>query len=217
MRTRWSFAHSTCLALLAATGPAAAASRDFALVVVPARYSVIQVAMDIIGKRPAVLLSYRGEAATQDPLLHAWNGEEWVRVTLKDYREASFVKEVPRTVVLVGDQQTLPTVIREASAWCPRVVTVSDLTTGSMVNEFGRIFKWRKAEWEWFAKRYNLSLVDESEPYRRSSWYDRPGPLPREGGKGLPGGDATIAPPVHIEPAPAVAAPKDDAGSHEVP
>jgi hypothetical protein len=204
MRNRLACLLCAVLAVPLWAGSASAAlggSKGFTLVVVPSRYSVIQVAMDVLAKRSVVLLAYQGEASTPDPVLHAWNGEEWVRISLKDFREASFLQEMPREMVLVGDDKTLPAVIREAAGWCALKTTVTDLTTGSLVNELGRVFKWRKSEWEWFAKRYNLSLVDESEPYRKSSWYDQPGPLLRAG-KGGTSSDTTISiPPVSIDPA----------------
>jgi hypothetical protein len=81
-------------------------------------------------------------------------------------------------VVLLGDDATLPASVVESSTWVSEVVRVRDLNTRSIVNEFGHLLKWRAAEWNWFAKRYNLELRDEAEARRKSSWYDQPGPLP---------------------------------------
>ena len=150
----------------------------FTLIVAPARYSVMQVAMDVLQRSPAVLVSYQGEPDSAEPRLHAWNGKEWVAVSMKDYREASFLQRTPDATVLIGNDDVLPKVLQDASTWSPRVDRVTDLTTSSLVNEFGRLLQWRTADWKWFAKRYNLDLKDESEPRRRSSWYDQPGPLP---------------------------------------
>lgn len=153
-------------------------SPAYTLVVAPARYSVLQVAFDVLARTPAVLVSYQGEGTAAEPVLHAWNGSEWVLLTLKDYREGNFLQKVPERVVLIGDDATLPASVLESSAWVSDVIRVRDLTTGSLVNEFGHILKWRSTEWNWFAKRYNLTLTDESEARRKSSWYDRQGPLP---------------------------------------
>lgn len=153
-------------------------SPAYTLLVAPARYSVMQVAFDLLGRTPSVLVSYQGEGTAVDPVLHAWNGSEWVLVTLKDYREGNFLQRTPDRIILIGDDTVLPSRILDASTWVSDVVRIRDLTTGSLVNEFGHILKWRDADWAWFAKRYNLNLQDESAARRSSSWYDRTGPLP---------------------------------------
>lgn len=166
------------LSLLGALLVSAWPAHAFTLIVAPARYSVMQVAMDVLQRSPAVLVSYQGEPDSAEPRLHAWNGKEWVAVSMKDFREASFLQRVPDGTVLIGNDDVLPKVLQDAASWSPRVDRVTDLSTGALVNEFGRVLKWRTADWKWFAKRYNLDLKDESEPRRRSSWYDQPGPLP---------------------------------------
>ncbi len=150
----------------------------FTLIVAPARYSVIQVAQDVLLRSPAVLVSYQGEAATPDPALHAWNGREWVPVSLKDFREVNFLQRLPSRTILVGSDDVLPRVIAEAVAWSPRTDRITDMNTGALINDFGHILQWRSSDWEWFSRRYNLTLVDEAAPRRASSWYDQTGPLP---------------------------------------
>lgn len=162
--------------------PAVAAQGDYTLIVAPARFSVIQVAFDLIKKRPSVLVSYRGEASTTEPQLYAWNGAEWVGVSLQDYRDVRFLQDSPKQVVLLGDENTLPKSLREATGWAKNIQIITSLDNASLVNEFGRLFKWTAKEWNWFSARYNLKLQDESEPYRHSSWYDQPGPLTRDAG-----------------------------------
>ncbi len=150
----------------------------FTLVVAPARYSVLQVSFDLLGRTPAVLVSYQGAGSSADPVLHAWNGNEWVLLSMKDYREGNFLHKVPERIVLIGDDATLPARLLESSTWVSEVVRFRDLTTGALVNEFGHLLNWRPADWTWFAKRYNLTLKDESEDRRKASWYDQTGPLP---------------------------------------
>lgn len=150
----------------------------FTLIVAPARYSVIQFAQDVLKRNAAVLVSYQGEASSAEPRLHAWNGSEWVPVSMKDYREVSFLQRVPDQTILIGGRDILPQALVDASSWSPRVERVSDLNTSGLVNEFGRILNWRASEWQWFAKRYNLSIEDEAAARRSSSWYDQAGPLP---------------------------------------
>lgn len=174
VRCPWRMAALVILMLLSlvATSPA------YTLIVAPARYSVLQVAFDILARSSAVLVSYQVDPKADEPVLHAWNGSEWVLLTSKDYREGNFLQQVPERVVLLGDDGTLPASLVESSTWVSDVVRVRDLNTRSLVNEFGHLQNWRASEWSWFAKRYNLELHDESEALRKSSWYDRPGPLP---------------------------------------
>ncbi|MCZ7592775.1 MAG: hypothetical protein M5U15_11800 [Kiritimatiellae bacterium] len=153
-------------------------AQAFTLIVAPARYSVIQFAQDVLQRTPSVLVSYQGEATSEEPTLHAWNGSEWVPVSMKDYREVSFLQRVPDRTILIGGRDILPQSLVDASSWSPRVERITDLNTSGLVNEFGRILNWRTSEWQWFAKRYNLSLEDEAAARRSSSWYDQAGPLP---------------------------------------
>ena len=174
VRCPWRMAALAIFMLLGmvATTPA------YTLIVAPARYSVLQVAFDLLARSSAVLVSYQVDPKADEPVLHAWNGSEWVLLTSKDYREGNFLQQVPERVVLLGDDGTLPASVLESSTWVSDVVRVRDLNTRSLVNEFGHLQNWRASEWAWFAKRYNLQLQDESEALRKSSWYDRPGPLP---------------------------------------
>ncbi|MFH0909372.1 MAG: hypothetical protein V1929_11465 [bacterium] len=184
---RWFFLSvGVLLALTFPPSASTALARDqgYALIVVPARYSVMQVAFDIVNRHSAVLVSYQGEAVTADPLLHAWNGQEWIRITLSDYRDVNFLQQTPNRTVLVGDDQTLPASLSEASSWSPQVVCFTDLDTAALVNEFGKLFSFTEQDWKWFAARYNLDLQDENAPLRSRSWYDQPGPLKRDG-KGM--------------------------------
>jgi hypothetical protein len=155
---------------------AASAGSSYTMMVVPSRYSVVQVAMDLLKHRDAVLVTYQGDATTDNPLLYAWNGREWVYVSMDDYRSAAFVQRQPSQVALVGDEALLPPALIEGAAWCPKVMTVPGLDTPTLVNSFGKLFKFRKGEWDWFARRYNMTLMDQNAERREQSWYDRPHP-----------------------------------------
>ena len=201
---RWMLA----LALVALSGVSASA---YTLIVAPARYSVLQVTFDLLARTPSVLVSYQGEGTAVEPVLHAWNGSEWALISMKDFREGNFLQRAPDRAVLIGDDRILPAQLMESSTWIPEVVRVRDLTTSALVNEFGHILKWDDAEWLWFAKRYNLSLRDESEARRNSSWYDRPGPLP-----GRPQVLERITQGPAIDPAPVPVVPADEVKAEPV-
>ena len=144
------------------------------MVVVPARFSVLQVSFDLINRFSAVLVSYQGDATTDVPLIHAWNGQEWVAVALDDYREASFLQVTPLRTIIVGDESMVPAVLTEAGSWCQEVVNIPSIDTATMVNSFGRLFDFSRSDWQWFSKRYNLGLQDMNSEKRKRSWYDFP-------------------------------------------
>ncbi len=152
----------------------AAGAQRLTMLVVPARYSVMQVAFDAASRYPCVLVSYQGDATTEEPLLHAWNGQEWVRITAADYAAGSFLQVTPSQTVLIGDEKLLPpTLVNSVASWCSRVTTIPSVNTTDLINSFSRIFNFRKDDWAWFSARYNLQLNDVNEDARKKSWYDR--------------------------------------------
>ncbi|HPG01102.1 MAG TPA: hypothetical protein PLE77_13675 [Kiritimatiellia bacterium] len=155
--------------------PAMGVATDGAtLLVVPARYSVIQVAFDMAQRFPVSVLSYQGDASTEAPVLHAWNGAEWVPVQVADYEQGNFLHVTPNRVVVVGDEKLAPPVLTSAaSAWCPQVVNVASVETAPLVNEMAKLFSFSRYDWDWFSKRYNLTLQDANTERRSKSWYDR--------------------------------------------
>lgn len=164
----------TLLACVSISQALVARTPDLTMVVVPARYSVLQVSFDLIKRFPAVLVSYQGDATTDIPMIHAWNGQEWVAVTLDDYREASFLQVTPLRTIIVGDENMVPAVLTEASSWCQDVVNIPSIDTATIVNSFGRLFGFTRSDWQWFSKRYNLGLQDINSEKRKHSWYDFP-------------------------------------------
>jgi hypothetical protein len=158
----------------AAVSVQAAAGNRISMLVVPARYSVLQVAFDIVKQYPVVLVSYQGDASTENPRIHAWNGRDWIPVSVQDYREANFLQVRPSQTILVGDEKLLPPVMASISTWCPRIETIPSIDTASLVNQLGRIFSFKQRDWEWYAARYNLVLNDVNAARRKDSWYDHP-------------------------------------------
>jgi len=170
-----------CVVAFAMPSMASKWDAGYSMILAPARYSVMQVMFDVISKRPAVLVSYQIDPKTSDTVLHVWNGASWNPVGLHDLAEMSFVQRTPTRAILIGDDDLLPGAVRDAVAWLPEVVVVRQLDNASLLNDFGRILKWNTSEWAWFSARYNLDLEDEAEPLRKSSWYDRSGPMVKGG------------------------------------
>lgn len=158
--------------------PAAVAQEDAVLLVAPSRYSVMQVAFDVARRYPTVLVSYQG-AANQDPLLHVWNGYEWMPLSLADYQSGAFLQSYPSRALLLGDDALLPASLRSINSWCDKSVQVPGLDNYALVNAIGSYLPFTPADWRWFAGRYNLTLTnlkaEEAEAAKHESWYDGTG------------------------------------------
>ena len=151
---------------------------------------------------PAALISYQTAPEMTEPLLHVWNGREWVKIGLADYTSGSFMKNRPSRVMLVGQADLLPPVLAEgAHNWCSNVMAVTELDSASLLNAAGQVLNFSSREWKWFAQKYRMQLDDTNAEARRDSWYYKPHPeLPkRERYAEKP---AAVTPAAPAEPAP---------------
>lgn len=166
-----------CAAWMLALGgwavPQAAAQADAVLLVAPARYAVMQVAFDVARRYPTVLVSYQGSPET--PVLHVWNGFEWMPLALTDYQSGAFLQTYPGRTIFLGDDTLLPAGLRSISAWCDKSTQVADLGTTALINSIGAYLPFTPADWRWFAGRYNLTLTnlkaEEAEAAKHETWY----------------------------------------------
>jgi len=163
-------------------GPAvssAVAQADAVLLVVPSRYSVMQVAFDVARRYPTVLVSYQG--TEKDPVLHVWNGYEWMPLSLADYQSGAFLQSYPARAIFLGDDALLPSSLRSIKTWCDKSTQVPGLDTYALVNGIGSYLPFMPADWRWFAGRYNLTLAnlkaDEAEAAKHESWYNEKVPV----------------------------------------
>lgn len=190
----------TITVLAAAAAPVRAAG-EVTLFVAPARYSVLQVMFDVAARRPSAVVSYQGNAETAAPLLHVWQEGEWVQISPEQFRTGAFLGQRPDRVVLIGGADLLPAVLlQSAQDLAPAVVQVKDMDPASLVNAAGGMLKFTKAEWEWFAKRYNMQLEDTMSKRRTGSWYDQPRSSKRLGPSPLDRSGAAQPPPAPVVP-----------------
>ena len=89
------------LALSSVAVMPAAAQADAVLLVAPARFPVMQVAFDVARRFPTILVSYQG--SPDKPALHAWNGFEWMPLSLADYQSGAFLQAYPGRTIFLGD------------------------------------------------------------------------------------------------------------------
>ncbi len=164
-----------CILLIGTLGVEASgpAPQPFTLLVVPERPNTIQVGFDLLDKRPVALVSYRAGRQADPWVLHAWTGDDWMRMTLDEYENGKFLVRQPDRIILVGDEQTLPIELVLASGWGPLVLNIDTLRTDEFLNDAGRLFEFTRSEWRWFADRYQLTVEDVTPASERISWYDQ--------------------------------------------
>ena len=163
-------------------GPAvssAVAQEDAVLLVTPSRFSVMQVAFDVARRYPTVLVSYQG--TENEPILHVWNGYEWMPLSQGDYQSGAFLQSYPARAIFLGDDSLLPASLRSINTWCDKSTQVPVLDTHALVNAIGSYLPFTPADWRWFAGRYNLTLTnlkaEEAEAAKHESWYDETAPV----------------------------------------
>ena len=161
-----------------AVSPAAAQS-DAVLLVAPSRFAVMQVAFDVARRYPAVLVSYQG--APSEPVLHVWNGYEWMPLSLSDYQNGAFLQSYPGRTIFLGDDELLPASLRSIGSWCSQSTQVPVLEKHALVNAIGSYLPFTPSDWRWFAGRYNLTLTnlkaEEAEAAKHETWYDGSAPV----------------------------------------
>ena len=169
-----------CLMALSSAGvTTAVAQEDAVLLVTPSRYLVMQVAFDVARRYPTVLVSYQGEP--EQPVLHVWNGYEWMPLSLADYQSGAFLQSYPGRTIFLGDDALLPKELRSIGTWCSESTQIPGLEPADLVNGIGQYLPFTPSDWRWFAGRYNLKLTNlkaaEEERVRSETWYDGADPV----------------------------------------
>lgn len=169
-----------CLMALSSVGVSTVvAQEDAVLLVTPSRYLVMQVAFDVARRYPTVLVSYQGEQ--EKPILHVWNGYEWMPLSLADYQSGAFLQTYPGRTLFLGDDALLPKALRSIGTWCSESTQIPELEPADLVNGIGQYLPFTPSDWRWFAGRYNLKLTNlkakEEERVRGETWYDSKAPV----------------------------------------
>lgn len=144
-----------------------------ALLLVPAQFAPLQVGFDVAERYSTVLVAYQTQGVGREPVLHVWDGAQWVRIGMQDIRTFSFLSVAPERVLLVGDENTLPSALVDATAGTAGQYVLPSTDAASMVNHFGHFYNFRSQDWRWFADRYNLDLADMNQARREESWYNQ--------------------------------------------
>jgi len=154
--------------------------------VIPARYTIVQLGVDMADMRDVELVSYFGDAATADPPMHVWDGDagSWVRTGIGEYSSGAIPAADPAAIILVGGDKDLPGAIVRGSSWCESVGRIPTLNLATVINSLNEKLRFTPNEWRWLARRYGLKLKDQNAERRRYGKYGKPGerrrsPMPR--------------------------------------
>ena len=143
------------------------------VLMVPARHSLVQLGRDMADRERVLLMTYAPETASDALFLHAWDGGRWVRVAQRDYADGSFLLNPSARLLVIGPANDLTaTLIERGIGWSPEVLHLESQNVTNLINALGRLFDFKKSDWEWFAGRYELSLEDLNTDVRQQSWYD---------------------------------------------
>ena len=152
------------------------AQKGLDLLITPSRYTTLQVAFDILQREGGVLVAYQGEADTARPDLHVWDGAQWIPIAPEDFSDSTYLSRSPTRIVLVGDDATLPGSLVDAAMRisAAKVLQIPTQDTAELLNSLGRVYAFSIRDWDWFAARYRLDLIDSNADLRGISYYDQP-------------------------------------------
>jgi hypothetical protein len=175
---------ASLLVLMALTLPALCglAQSPDALLVLPSRYTLVQLGFDVAKLRPAHLVAYEIDPRSRALHLHRWDTGrmDWVQITGDDYSTGMAYRPVPTRAVLIAEPGAAP----ERLATLPDgmdVTRIDTLKIAEVVNGLNTVFAFTPSEWRWLARRHRLELKDLNAERRRWGRYGPPGsrPVPR--------------------------------------
>ncbi|MDO9541966.1 MAG: SUMF1/EgtB/PvdO family nonheme iron enzyme [Kiritimatiellia bacterium] len=157
--------------------------KDKTMLIVPARPGVLRLAFDLAKMRDITLVAFRDKAGADKPLLHVWAGNTWQYVSFDDFRSLRFVEQAPGTVIVIGDDQTVPKTLLQGMIWAgkesasggrrpdhpPRrtahsaasgrqIERLPTVNVAELINGINPYFKFNSREWKQLADSYGLKL-----------------------------------------------------------
>jgi len=137
------------------------------VIVMPARTRVVQLAFQVARVKDVALVAYNNSPTLAAPLVHVWNGREWLPIGIEEYVSGTFLPSAVEHVFVLGDSTSLPAAMTEAPSWAKHVHKTADLNVANLLNEFGPVLKFNSAEWRWLAEQNGLQITDRNAERRR--------------------------------------------------
>lgn len=172
-RTRWM--KWVCCAVFACGVVVAAEARkeELTLLLVPREGVAGKVGLDIAGRYPTLLVTYKvvpGGGVS----LHGWTGSKWVSISPADYVEGNFFRNGPHAALIVEEAgNPVPSMLVPPEAWCGDVFKVTTTEIRPMLHLSGQFFDFPYKDWKWFAKRYKQDVDAINPEGLNMSWYHK--------------------------------------------
>lgn len=192
-----------------------AQSEPSTLLVIPARYRIVQLAFDLVSIRPISLVSYQTAPDSDKAVLHTWApvAGAWNSTDLAQLASGEVLVGRPARAILIGEA---PAQVASAFAWCDQVQPISTLDMKEVVNDLNETLDFSPREWRWLAARHGLVLKDLNAERRRYGRYGPPGSKQERPAAESDAGEP-MASPVVLEPeVPMDAAPVEPTVEHPV-
>jgi hypothetical protein len=168
------------------------------IIVMPARRRMVELANQIARIKDVGLVAYNSSPTSTEPLIHIWNGTEWLPISTTEYAAGAFMSGEPKHLLLLGDNNTLPAALSANPTWCADVHRISSLEIAPLLNEMDKTLKFSARQWKWLAKLNGLVLTDQNVDRRRYGRWGAPG---TEAASEEPkNSDEIVMPPAPIQP-----------------
>lgn len=129
--------------------------KNITMLVVPREPQAVQVALDLSRYYPVMTVCYQTTRAA--PILYAWNGEEWVAISVEDYVSGSFFSTRPQRVVLVEKENVpAPDVLIPDGTWCKTGHRLTSASRRVMTHLLGLQFNMPYRYWLQLSERYGI-------------------------------------------------------------
>jgi len=146
-----------------------------AILVVPARARMVQLAFQVASVQNVGLVSFDTSALTKDLLIHVWNGHEWIRITADEYANGAFMSGTTADVFILGPASTLPPLMSTDPFWGKRTHRIAVLDTATIMNELGKVLEFTPRQWKWLAEKNGLTLTDTNAERRHYGRWGKSG------------------------------------------
>lgn len=210
--TKWLGSALIAAAVMMSDYASAGSATPESIIVMPARKRVVQTGFQLAHCKNIGLVTYNNSSLLAAPLIHIWNGQEWIQISTEDFNQGSFMSGEPKRIFILGEDAGIPSQLTVPPSWCKETHRISTLDTTALINQIGTVLKLSSRQWKWLADINGLSATDRNTERRRYGRWGAPGkekdlaPTRLESIP-LPPAPIMIEPKTEFEPAPAKIAP----------
>ena len=109
------------------------------VLVVPSRFTIIQLAFDIVALRDVNLISYDSSDNSETPVLYVWDkmSSAWENLTVDEFSVGSFSATTPNEMILVGSDSDLPASLISGASQAKKVTRID--TINAEIDRIGHV------------------------------------------------------------------------------